>query len=86
MNTKLNKSDFILLSIYFIVSFIMQARDYYLREALLREYLIDFPVEIFMITSIVFLYIFWLIPKLMINKQYFLFTLFGVFILVFFQE
>ena len=85
MNTKLNKSDFILLSIYFIVSFIMQARDYYLREALLREYRIDFPIEIFMISSIVFLYIFWLIPKLMINKQYFLFTLFGVFILVFFS-
>lgn len=84
MNTKLNKSDIILLTIYFIISFIMQGRDYYNRNALIREYFIDFPIEIFMIGSIVFLFIFWLIPKFMIKKQYLLFTIIGVFILVFF--
>jgi sensor histidine kinase YesM len=84
MNTKINKSDVTLLAIYFIVSFIKQGRDYYKREALIREYFIDFPVEIFMIGSIVFLFIFWLIPKFTTKKRYFSFTIIGVFILVFF--
>ncbi len=84
MNTKLNKSDFIVLGIYFLVNFLMNGKNYYQRGAYLREYLIDFPVELVTTTSIIFIYIFWLTPKFIVSKKYFLFGLYGVFVLVFF--
>ncbi|SFZ90234.1 Histidine kinase [Flaviramulus basaltis] len=82
MNTKLNKSDFIILGIYFIVSFSLQGKDYYDRGAMLKEYLFDFPSEVIAICSIIFLYVFWLIPKFVNKKKYFLFGVLGLLILI----
>ncbi|QVY64144.1 sensor histidine kinase [Polaribacter sp. Q13] len=83
MNTKLNKSDFLILSSYFIVSFILQGKGYLDRGALVREYFIDFPVEIISVTSIIFLFTFWLIPKVVAQKKYILFLVYGLLILIF---
>ena len=82
MNNKLNKTDFIILGVYFAISFIIQGNDYLDRDALLREYFIDFPVEIISVTSIIFLFTFWLIPKVVVQKKYALFIVFGVLILL----
>lgn len=84
MNTKLNKSDIILISIYFLVNFMLQTEDYYRRNALLREYLLDFPVELISICSIIYLFIFWLIPKVIAEKKYLTFSIYGISILIFF--
>ncbi len=84
MNTKLNRSDFYLLKIYFLVSFIIQIQDYIDRDALMREYLVDFPIEIFSICSIIFLFVFWLIPKIVKEKNYIFFAFVGISILIVF--
>ncbi|WP_147677045.1 sensor histidine kinase [Algibacter pacificus] len=82
MNTKLNKTDFLILGVYFAVSFIIQGKDYLDRDALLREYLIDFPVEIISVTSVIFLFTFWLIPKVVVQKKYALFIIYGLLVLI----
>ena len=84
MNTKLNKSDFIFLAIYFLVSLIIQGKDYYERNALLREYLLDFPTEIITVCTTIFLFVFWLIPKFVNEKKYIQFLIFSVLIMIFF--
>ena len=84
MNTKLNKSDFVFLAIYFLVSFTIQGKDYYERNALIREYLFDFPTEIITVCSTIFLFVFWLIPKFVNQKKYIQFLIFAVLVMVFF--
>ena len=82
MNNKLNKSDFIILAVYFAVSYTIQGKSYYDRGALLREYLFDFPAELIAICGAIFLFVFWLIPKFVNEKKYLLFILFGVSIII----
>lgn len=82
MNTKLNKSDFIILAIYFTVDFIIQGNDYYGRNALLREYLLDFPAELFATCTTMYLFVFWITPKIVNEKKYFLYTIFGMLIMI----
>ncbi|WP_159018748.1 sensor histidine kinase [Algibacter sp. L3A6] len=82
MNKKINRTDFLILGVYFLVSFIIQGKYYIERDALLREYLIDFPVETISVTSVIFLFTFWLIPKVVVQKKYALFIIYGVLILL----
>ncbi len=85
MNTKLNKSDFIILTVYFLVSLTIQADDYYARDAFLIEYLVDFPAQIIAICGTIFVFVFWLIPKFVNDKKKYLrFAIFGVLTLIFF--
>lgn len=86
MNTKLNRSDLIILAVYFVISYAIQGKSYYVRGALLREYLFDFPVQILAICSAIFLFVFWLIPKFVNEKKYVLFVLFGVLIIILFTS
>lgn len=82
MNTKLNKSDYILLFIYFAISVGMNAYGYYTRNAFTLEYLIDFPLEIGIIFLLMYLFMTWLIPSYFIKeKKYFLFAFWGLFVL-----
>lgn len=85
MNTKINKSDVYILAIYFIFSFIIQFFDYYERGAHTREFIFDFPIELITTNAIILIYVFWLIPKFIITKQYASFTFLGILILVFFS-
>ena len=82
MNKKINKSDILLMVVYFIVSFSLQGREYYKNDSMLREYLIDFPVDLITICGIIFLFVFWLIPKFVKEKKYVLFAFLGILILV----
>lgn len=78
MNKKLNKSDFIILAVYFTVSYVIQGVEYYKRGAMIREYIFDFPAELIAICSAIFLFVFWLIPKFVNEKKYLLFIVLGI--------
>lgn len=82
MNKKINKSDILLMVVYFIISFSIQGLEYYNKDAMLKEYLLDFPTDLITISSIIFLFVFWLIPKFVKEKKYVLFAIFGIVILV----
>jgi len=86
MNTKLNKTDIILLGVYFLVSISIQGIEYYERNALLKEYIFDFPVQIITICSVLFLFIFWLTPKLVKGKKFVLIFNIGLLLLIFFTS
>lgn len=77
MNTRLNKSDYILLTIYFIIAIILQIFDYYESQNMLIEYLLDIPTELVVSLSLIFLFMNWLIPRYIVeHKQYVYFVLY----------
>ncbi|MDO6491347.1 MULTISPECIES: sensor histidine kinase [unclassified Cellulophaga] len=82
MNKKLNKSDLLLLAVYFAVSFFIQGKDYYENDSMLKEYLFDFPAELIGVCSIIFLFVFWLIPNFVTKKKYILFGILGLLIII----
>lgn len=70
MNTKFNKSDFILLGIYFVVNASLGIYDYSFRESvLLREYFIDFPLDIVLIMILISTLFYWIIPAYIIKEK-----------------
>jgi len=82
MNTKLNKSDYILLFTYFLVSISMGVYEYYNRKALLLEYLIDFPTEILFTLLLIILFMYWLIPSYFVKeKKYGWFVFWGLLVM-----
>lgn len=84
MNTKLNKSDWILLSIIFGVTVLLNGLDYYKKDSKLIEYLIDFPSAVAISIGMIFIFIYILIPKFLIyKKQYILFFISGILVLSF---
>lgn len=82
MNTKLNKSDFIILGIFYVISITLNIFDYLDQNATLLEYLIDIPM--YVITSLlgVLIFMYSIIPKYLTQKKnYFLFALFGLLVI-----
>jgi sensor histidine kinase YesM len=80
MNTKLNKTDYIILSIFYAISATLNFFDYYDQNETLIEYLIDIPM--FIITSFlgVLVFMYYIIPKYLIQqKKYVIFALLGLF-------
>nr|WP_299032252.1 histidine kinase [uncultured Tenacibaculum sp.] len=84
MNTKLNKSDYILLASYYIIAVIMQVYDYYNEKNSLLEFFIDIPIGVILSLVIIFLYLYWTIPMFAKKKNYLLFIFWGIIILAFF--
>lgn len=83
MNTKLNKSDWLLLTLTYVVTIIFNSIDYYQRGYDLIEYVADFSSSIITSISVILLFMYWLIPNYILKqKSYFLFILFGVLILM----
>ncbi|UZO81280.1 histidine kinase [Aquimarina sp. ERC-38] len=83
MNTKINSTDYILLGAYFMVSALIQFFTYYDANSLIKEYLLDIPIDI--ITALIFIFLFmgWLIPNFIVRKkQYFKFIIFGLVIML----
>lgn len=79
MNTKLNKSDFIILGIFYLISATLNIFDYLDQDAKLIEYLLDIPM--YVITSFigVMVFMYYIIPNYLIRKKnYFLFAIFGL--------
>lgn len=72
MNTKLNKSDWILLSIILGFTALLGCIDYYREEKKLIEYLIDFPTNTLLSLLIILVFIQKIIPTLLVeNRKYF---------------
>lgn len=85
MNTKLNKSDFILLAVFYIVSISINAYDYYLEKNVLLEYLVDFPSQTICSLALIYIFIVILIPSFIVKQQrYFLFVLLSLVSLIVF--
>lgn len=81
MNTKLNKSDWIILVIIFGLTFILNCVDYYRSNNVLVEYVIDLPTSIFFSIFLILAFL-KLVPKFLIeNKRYLSFFIISVLLL-----
>lgn len=79
MNTKLNKSDWIILAVIYSIITLFNIIDYYEDDNTLIEYLVDFPMSISVSLILILLFLHILIPKFLIfKKQYLLFVIFGL--------
>ena len=79
MNTKLNKSDFLILAIFYIISATLNFFDYYNQKNDLIEYLMDIPM--FIITSFagVLIFMYYIIPTFLVkHKKYAHFAIWGL--------
>jgi sensor histidine kinase YesM len=84
MNTKLNTSDWILLSIIFGFTILLGCIDYYRVDNKLIEYLIDFPTNTILSILIILVFIQKIVPSFLIeNKRYFSFFITSLLLLTF---
>ncbi|WP_108866547.1 sensor histidine kinase [Aquimarina aquimarini] len=85
MNTKLNKTDCILIVAFYVISALMNCIDYYKRDHSLIEYFVDIPTATITSFCVVLLFMYWLIPNYLIKKlKYVQFIVFAVVVLCFF--
>ena len=79
MNTKFDKSDFSILSIYYSLSVILNLFDYYNQNNKLIEYFIDIPMYIITSFTGVLIFMYFIIPEFIIKrKRYLHFAFWGV--------
>lgn len=79
MNTKLNKSDYIILGIFYLISATLNFFDYQDQNAKLIEYLVDIPMYIITSYLGVLAFMYFIIPKFLLeNKKYIYFAFFGL--------
>ncbi|MEW7288928.1 sensor histidine kinase [Aquimarina sp. 2304DJ70-9] len=79
MNTKLNKSDYTVIFIVYIVTTILNCINYYRQDSKLIEYLIDIPAAIITSFIVSLLFIYWIIPHFLVKeKKYFQLTFWGL--------
>ena len=82
MNTKLNRSDFILLGIIIGVTSLFNVWQYYVEENDLLEYVIDIPAYILMTCVAIGIFMYWLLPNyLLVKPNYFLLISLAILIL-----
>lgn len=83
MDTKLNKSDYMLFVIYYGVSVFMTAYEYYQTHHDFIEYALDIPAFVILDIAMIYIFLYWLIPKFIINsRQYLYFTFWAVLIMM----
>lgn len=68
MDTKLNKSDYILLAIIIGVTSLFNVWQYYTYGNDLLEYLVDIPAYILMTIVAIVLFLYWLMPNYLLGK------------------
>ena len=74
MNTKLNKSDWVILSIVFGTTVLLGCFDYYREGNKLIEYIVDFPTSTILSVFIILIFIQKIVPTFLVkNKRYFMF-------------
>lgn len=79
MSTKFNKSDFIILGIFYLISATLNVFDYLDQDAKLIEYLVDIPVYILTSLFGVIVFMYFIIPKYLIErKKYIHFAIIGL--------
>ncbi|PKG51970.1 sensor histidine kinase [Olleya sp. 1-3] len=84
MKSKLNKSDYIVLIIYYSVSSILNIIDYNNSDNALIEYIVDIPTTIITSFIVILIFMYFLIPKYLIQKKYVAFILLALVVLTFF--
>ena len=85
MNTKLDRSDWILLAIIFGATVAFNARDYYKDENELIEYVVDFSASIVLSIIMILIFVQQLVPTLLFQrKAYIPFFILGLLVLTFF--
>ncbi len=72
MNTKLDRSDWIILFIIFGTSTVLNSIDYYREGNALIEYLIDFPSSILFSIILILIFVHVLVPKFLIERKRFI--------------
>lgn len=84
MNTKLNKSDWIILAIVFGTTIILGCFDYYRENNKLIEYIIDFPASTILSILVILIFIQKIVPAFLVQKKnYFLFFISSLILLTF---
>ena len=84
MNTKLNKSDWIILAIVFGTTVILGCFDYYKEGNKLIEYIVDFPASTFLAIVVILIFIQKIVPTFLVErKNYFLFFISSFLLLTF---
>lgn len=79
MNTKINRSDYMLLVIYYGVSVLMNIYEYVNNDNDLIEYFLDIPAFIILDIGMIMVFMYWLLPNYIINeKKYVHFTFWAV--------
>ena len=79
MNAKLNKSDIILLAVFYAVSTSLAIYDYSFSGNALIEYLVDIPLDLILSFILIYIFTFWLVPKYIVQqKKYILFVVYGL--------
>ncbi len=85
MDTRLNRSDYLVIIIVYAVTIFFNCIDYYRSENALIEYLIDIPLAAILSFIIILIFMYWLIPNYIVKqKKYIQFVLLGLVILSFF--
>jgi len=83
MNVKLNRSDYMLLVIYYGISVLMTIYEYVTQGEDLIEYLLDIPSFVIVDITVICLFLYWLLPNYIINnKKYVHFTFWALLILI----
>jgi len=83
MDTRLNRSDFILFVIYYGVSVFMTIYQYINEESALIEYFLDIPTFIILDVGMILIFMYWLLPDYIINKKKYLhFTFWAVLLMI----
>jgi len=84
MNTKLNKSDWIILAIVFGTTIVLGCFDYYRENNKLIEYIVDFPASTILSILVILIFIQKIVPAFLVQrKNYFLFFISSLFLLTF---
>ena len=85
MNTKLNKSDWFILSAVYSITIILNCLDYYRVGNKLIEYIVDIPSSTIISISIILVFIQVLVPRFLIKeKKYIQFFVFALLALMLF--
>lgn len=83
MDTKLNRSDFMLFAIYYGVSVLMTIYQYFQENNDFIEYILDIPTFIILDVGMILIFMYWLLPSYLINeKKYIHFTFWGILLMV----
>ncbi|WP_299432535.1 histidine kinase [uncultured Aquimarina sp.] len=85
MNTKLNKSDYVVIVIVYAVTIIFNCFDYYKENNDLIEYLVDLPLAAILSFLMILIFMYWLIPSYIAKeKKYVQFVFYGLIVMCFF--
>ncbi|WP_299108180.1 histidine kinase [uncultured Tenacibaculum sp.] len=80
MNTRLNKSDWTLISLYYGVAAVLNIIDYKSRGLKTIEYFVDIPTSIIVSIIIILLFMYVIIPKFLIEEKKYFHFIFSAFI------